>query len=108
MGDRDGGKRVQPRVRVRIRVTLKGKYGPAIHGWTGNISLSGAYVETQGGFPVGSLCSVSGLANLRGDLLKLRAEAKIVRHDETGMGIWFTKLGPEAADAIRPLVEHNR
>jgi hypothetical protein len=107
MGD-CGEKRVQDRVRVRIRLALIGKFGPVVYGWTQNISLSGAYVETEGRFPVDSICSASGLANLQGALLKLRAEARIVRHDETGMGIQFTTLDLEAEHAIRRLVEHNR
>lgn len=107
MEDRRTDTRVQPRARVRVRLAVKGALRPEVHGWTRNISVSGVYVETDGRIPIGSTCLFSGLADLQGTLLKVRGEARIVRHDETGMGIQYTKVPPEAEDAIRRLVEHH-
>lgn len=71
---------------------------------TANISLKGLYIETQNRIPVDTPCSIEIHLSGPTSAMDFRAEGRICRHDQGGMGIAFTHLDPDSALHIVNLV----
>lgn len=70
-----------------------------------DISLGGIFVLTEGPLPIGLQCIVA--IELRGPatLLKIQVEGEVVRAEEDGAGLIFTKMDADSLVHLRHLMK---
>jgi hypothetical protein len=82
------------RMPLKVAMVLRPPQGSAVRGRARNISVSGAYVETGGRLPIGTVCTVTLTLGSGHQTQDVQCECTVVRADESGMGVAFRGTDP--------------
>jgi hypothetical protein len=95
------------RVRAHVEAQVSSDSPVLIAGDARDISLNGVYVLCKERLPTGTPCRVFLFLGDPQEQLVIRANGKIARADETGMGIELTGIPVDSFDHLRNLVLYN-
>ena len=91
--------------RFEVEVSFEGR--PPIRGTTNSISMKGFFIECDHSLPVGADCQIVLFLNDQADKMRINVSGKIVRLEENGMVVGFSKLPMESFNHLRNLVLYN-
>jgi hypothetical protein len=69
-----------------------------------NISLGGAFISSDETFPLGAMCLLEIKLTGPASLLKIGIEAKVVRSEDQGIGVKFTRMDVDSLIHLRHVV----
>lgn len=95
------------RVRAHVEAQVSSDTPVLIAGEARDISLNGVYVLCDEQLPAGTPCRVFLFLGESQEQLVIRANGKIARSDETGMGVELTGIPVDSFDHLRNLVLYN-
>jgi hypothetical protein len=95
------------RVRAHVEAQVSSDTPVLIAGEARDISLNGVYVLCDERLPAGTPCRVFLFLGESQEQLVIRANGKIARSDETGMGVELTGIPVDSFDHLRNLVLYN-
>jgi hypothetical protein len=101
------GRRAFARIRVRTEVEVRAAGGGdarPIHGRVRDLSAAGLYVTAIGGLAAGASCEMDIASPLGGPV---RAAGKVVRSENGGVAILFTKITTENAARLNQIIAKN-
>jgi len=98
-------KREFTRVAFKTEVKLSAAGKTIVSNKLQNISLGGAFISSQESFPPGTMCLLE--INLTGpaSLLRIGIEAKVMRAEDSGIGVRFTRIDADSLIHLRHLVK---
>lgn len=98
-------KRKFTRVLFRTRIRILSAGGSVVSNTLRNISLGGAFVETTHRLPEGGPCALE--IDLAGpaSLLRVRVEGDVIRCEEEGIAVRFTKIDLDSLIHLRHLIK---
>ncbi len=97
-------KREFTRVPFRTEVKLSAANKTIISNKLQNISLGGAFISSEESFPPGTMCLLEIKLTGPASLLKIGVEAKVVRAEENGMGVRFSRIDVDSLIHLRHIV----
>jgi hypothetical protein len=95
------------RVRAHVEAQVSADSPVLIAGEARDISLNGVYVLCDERLPPGTPCRVFLYLGEPQEQLVIRANGKIARADETGIGVELTGIPVDSFDHLRNLVLYN-
>ena len=72
-----------------------------------DISLKGMFVYTQKMMPIDTSCHIEIILRGSSSRLSLRMEGKVIRHDDSGLGITFDSIDIDSYFHLKNLVMYN-
>ena len=96
------------RVSIQIEGELSLDDATTIRGVSRDLSLNGVFLLCEPSLQVDTNCHVTLFLGQRAARLRVEAHGKVVRIDETGVGLTFTDImGIESFEHLRNLVLYN-
>ncbi|MFN8058864.1 MAG: PilZ domain-containing protein [Vicinamibacterales bacterium] len=95
------------RAQIMVRAELSSGKTRVITGSTSNVSLKGVYFLPDKWVPVGTECQVTIRFAGPTSSLKIEGSGRIVRSDESGLGIEFLDMTVDSLEHLRNLVRYN-
>jgi c-di-GMP-binding flagellar brake protein YcgR len=92
------------RIEIRIEVRVMTAETELVSEQLRDISLGGAFILTDTPPPVGSICEVNFTIDGPSSLLNIRVDGEIIRSDEDGMAVRFTKVDLDSLLYLRHLI----
>lgn len=96
--------RVQVRVAIRAHLTHQITHEKA-HGWVRNLSITGAFVETETLFPVDAEVELDTLVRDGDRPVHLKWVGWVAHHRNNGMGLQFDDLDPKTEAVLNRIIE---
>jgi hypothetical protein len=97
-------KREFTRVPFKTEVKLSASGKTIISNKLQNISLGGAFISSDETFPLGAVCLLEIKLTGPATLLKIGIEAKVVRTEDNGIGVKFTRMDVDSLIHLRHIV----
>lgn len=88
--------------KTEVRLTAAGK--TIISNKLRNISLGGAFISSDETFPLGAVCLLEIKLTGPATLLKIGIEAKVMRTEDNGIGVKFTRMDVDSLIHLRHIV----
>ncbi len=98
-------KRKFTRVPFRTLVKLKAAGRTIISQKLRDISLGGAFLYSTEAFPVGTMCLLEIRLTGRASLLKIGVEGKVVRAEDGGLAVEFSRIDVDSLVHLRHIVK---
>jgi hypothetical protein len=98
-------KREFTRVPFRTEVKLTAANKTIVSNKLQNISLGGAFISCEECFPPGTMCLLEIKLTGPASLLKIGVEAKVVRAEENGMGVRFSRMDVDSLIHLSHIVK---
>jgi hypothetical protein len=98
-------KREFTRVPFRTEVKLTAANKTIVANKLQNISLGGAFISSEESFPPGTMCLLEIKLTGPASLLKIGVEAKVVRAEDHGMGVRFSRMDVDSLIHLRHIVK---
>jgi len=92
---------------VQTRVEVRLKSGVLVEGCARDVSMNGVWFCTERSLPVGNQVRVSVVLGGGASEQRIETVGSVVRVDEGGVAIGFTKIDAESVDHLRNLVLYN-
>jgi hypothetical protein len=87
---------------TEVRLSAAGK--TIISNQLQNISLGGAFISSEETFPLGAVCLLEIKLTGPASLLKIGIEARVVRSEEHGIGVKFSRMDVDSLIHLRHIV----
>ena len=100
-------RRRYPRLPLQVSAELVTEAGHKLAGRTRDLSIMGMFLIGGAEVPVNSECKVCLLVERDGAPIRLNLKGKVVRKEETGLGIQFTAMNQECYENLRYLIHYN-
>ncbi len=97
-------KREFTRVPFRTEVKLSAAGKTIISNKLRNISLGGAFISSEETFPTGTMCLLEIKLTSPATLLKIGIEARVVRAEDEGIGVRFSRMDVDSLIHLRHIV----
>jgi hypothetical protein len=97
-------KREFTRVPFKTEVKLSASGKTIISNKLQNVSLGGAFISSDETFPPGTMCLLEIKLTSPATLLKIGIEAKVVRTEENGIGVKFSRMDVDSLIHLRHIV----
>ena len=98
-------KREFTRVPFKTEVKLSAAGKTIISNELRNISLGGAFISSDETFPLGAVCLLEIKLTGPATLLKIGIEARVVRAEEHGIGVRFSRMDVDSLIHLRHIVK---
>lgn len=99
--------RIFSRSATRMAVEVTTDAGVFIDGHLRDVSMNGLWLACSRMLPVGAVCQVAVVLDAGEPVIRFKADGRVVRTDETGMGIEFTEIDEDYVEHLRNLVLYN-
>jgi c-di-GMP-binding flagellar brake protein YcgR len=100
-------KRRFSRVTAQFDVTLRPEGGGPLTGTLRDIAVQGAFVLCEPVLALGTPVDVSIVLHGGIDDIQVSAQATVVRHEESGLGVHFDEVDLESVEHLRNIITFN-
>ena len=97
-------KREFTRVPFKTEVRLSAAGKTIISNKLRDISLGGAFISSDETFPIGAVCLLEIKLTGPASLLKIGVEARVVRSEDQGIGVRFSRMDVDSLIHLRHIV----